>query len=134
MFKPKLPEYNPVAPVSVIGHNTYLEVAAELGIPGLAVFLLILATAWRRARRTAQQFEATGNTVSARLARAIETGIASFAVGAMFLSAQYAKQLWFLVWLGLALARLAEEEPEETGAQPGEEMALEDASYVHIRG
>lgn len=134
MFKPKLPEYNPAAPVSVIGHNTYLEVAAELGIPGLAVFLLILATAWRRARRTAQQFEATGNTVSARLARAIETGIASFAVGAMFLSAQYAKQLWFLVWLGLALARLAEEEPEETGAQPGEEMALEDAGYVHIRG
>jgi O-antigen ligase len=109
-------------------------VAAELGIPGLAVFLLILATAWRRARRTAQQFEETGNTVSARLARAIETGIASFAVGAMFLSAQYARQLWLLVWLGLALARLAEEQQEEMETPPSGEVAPEDAGYVHIRG
>jgi len=134
MFKPKLVEYNPEAPAAVIGHNTYLEIAAELGLPALAVFLLILGTAWSRARRTALWFEQTGDSVTARVARALETGIAAFAVGAMFLSAQYARQLWLLVWLGLALARLAEEQQEEMETPPSGEVAPEDAGYVHIRG
>lgn len=134
MFKPKLPEYNPEARFQVIGHNTWLEIAAELGVPALVVFLVILATAWKRARRTARRFEETGDTVAARVARALEAGIASFAVGAMFLSAQYAKQLWLLVWLGLALARLAEEQQEQMETRPEDEVGLEDAGYVHIRG
>jgi len=134
MFKPKLPGYIPGSAVSVIGHNTYMEVGAELGIPALAVFLVILATAWSRARRTARWFEDTGDTATARVARALEVGIASFAVGAMLLSAEYAKQLWLLVWLGLALARLAEEQQEDTETHVTVEVTLEDASYANIRG
>lgn len=135
MYKPSMPRYNPDFRGAVIGHNTYVEVAAELGLPALIVFLAILLASWRRARRTAAWFEERGDSATARLARAIEAGIASFALGALFLSAQYAKQLWILVWFGLALARLAELEQEEPSEErTPEEVPVHDAGYACIRG
>ncbi|MGB9605396.1 MAG: O-antigen ligase family protein, partial [Bryobacteraceae bacterium] len=133
MFKPLAPTYNAATPVAVIGHNTYLEVAAELGVPALLVFVAILVTAWRRARRTAQWYEEVGDRATARLARAVEVGIASFALGAMFLSAEYVRQLWLLVWFSLALARLAEEGQQSDG-ESSEEASAEEAGYVVVRG
>jgi O-antigen ligase len=127
MYKPLAPEYNAALQGQGIGHNTYLEVAAELGAPALALFLAILWTAWRRARRTAEWFRCAGQPAAARIARAVEAGIVGYAAGALFLSAQFAKQLWILVWLGLALARIAAEQQEQIEATlaPEEPYALQ---------
>ncbi len=134
MYKPSMPLYNPHIRSAVIGHNTYLEVAAELGVPALIVFLSILFACWKRARRTAAWFEDHGDSATARLARAIEVGIASFALGALFLSAQYTKQLWLLVWFGLALARLSEFQQEESEEEPlHREAEVHEAGYVGVR-
>lgn len=135
MYKPSMPLYNPDARFAVIGHNTYVEIAAELGVPALIVFVVILFTCWRRAGRTALAYEQEGDTATARLARAIEIGIASFAFAALFLSAQYAKQLWLLVWFGLALARLAELHKEESCEEPSSSgVKVDDAGYAYTRG
>lgn len=116
MHKPLAPQYNPALQAGALGHNTYLEVAAELGVPALAIFVAILSTAWVRARRTASWFEASGNQLGAQIARALEAGIASYAVAALFLSAQFAKQLWTLIWFGLALARIAAQQQQDQSA------------------
>lgn len=135
MYKPSMRLYNPGASRAVIGHNTYVEVAAELGIPALIVFLNILFSSWKRARRTASWFDERGDTGTARLARAIEAGVASFALGALFLSAQYAKQLWILVWFGVALARLAELEQEEPVEEPSlQKVQAHEDGYACVRG
>ncbi len=129
MHKPMAPQYNPALRAGALGHNTYLEVAAELGVPALGIFVAILSAAWLRARRTASRFEASGNQFAAQIARALEAGIASYAVAAFFLSAQFAKQLWTLVWLGLALARIAAQQQHERSAVLVEHEAF-DEPYV----
>lgn len=134
MYKPLAPEYNPELRGGGIGHNTYLQVAAELGVPALAVFVAILWTAWRRARRTARWFEEAEDRVTASIAQALEAGIIAYAVGALFLSAEFAKQLWILVWMGLALARIAAGLEEQTSLEPdpGYEFAF-DARSIERR-
>jgi O-antigen ligase len=113
MYKPLVPQYHPALQSGGVGHNTYVEVAAELGLPALGIFVGILCTAWLRARQTASWFEESGNQFAAQVARALEAGIASYAVAALFLSAQFAKQLWTMIWFGLALARIAAREQHE---------------------
>lgn len=106
MFKPMSPTYNSGVLRPQMGHNTYLELAAELGIPAALVFAGIMFLSWRRARRCGKVMAETGDAEAARIALAIEAGLVSFAVGALFLSAEYVKHLWILVFFGLALARI----------------------------
>lgn len=113
MMKPLSQEYNPDLPKGYTAHNTYLELAAELGLPACALFVSILLCAWSRARRLAVFFREIGHDANARIAGALEIAIASFGVGAAFLSAEYTKQLWILISFGLALSRLALEYEEE---------------------
>ncbi len=120
MFKPRTAELQTAVADGRIGHNTYVEVAAELGVPACLVFLAILWSGWRRSRKLAEQFAERGEVFLGRIARGIEAGIIAYAVGALFLSAEYARQLWILVWFGLALAQIAEG-GEEQGEVASEE-------------
>jgi len=64
-------------------HNTYLKMAAELGIPGLLVYILLVVTVWRtisRARRATRQ---TDPTVSTGLAN-LQYGLLGFLVASLF--------------------------------------------------
>jgi O-antigen ligase len=120
MFKPRTAELQTAVADGRIGHNTYVEVAAELGLPACLLFLAILWSGWRRSRKLAEWFSDRGQIVASRIARAVEAGIIAYAVGALFLSAEYVRQLWLLVWFGLALAQIAEA-GEEEGEAPGPE-------------
>jgi O-antigen ligase len=91
-----------------IAHNTYLNVAAELGIAGLIVFLAILASSWRRARKLAR-WAATQSpppTTAIQIARAIEAGLVGYGFTAIFLTADYIKHAWILIFFGMALNRI----------------------------
>jgi O-antigen ligase len=106
-FKPLSGVYEETIVEDQIGHNTYLEIAAELGIPALLVFVLLLWCAWRSARFTADYFQQAGELQAEGIARGFEIGIACFALGATFLSAEYCKQFWMLIFLTAALKRIA---------------------------
>jgi O-antigen ligase len=105
-----------------IAHNTYLEIAAELGLPACALYVAILVAAWRRARRLARRLQEY-DPRSAAIARALEIGLAAFSLGALFLSAEYTKQLWVILSFGVALQRITEEEPARREAQELEQDA-----------
>lgn len=81
--------------VEVIGaHNLYVEVLAELGVPGLVVWLFILVYAWRA---TGQLGRRAPTPSAALLDEALGTSLWVFAFSALFVHAQYQKEWWLLL-------------------------------------
>ncbi len=97
-------------------HNTFVQAGAELGIPGLLLFLGLLVTAFqslRRVARDALRVNPAGSDLS-RLAQCLMTALIGFAVGAFFLSLAYADMLYALLAFTVALAKCARlENPRE---------------------
>jgi len=81
-------------------HNAYLSVLAELGAPGLGLFLAYLALAWSRLRRRLPD-----DPHADALQAALAGGFMVAMVGAMFLTEQFYSPLWLLPALGATLAR-----------------------------
>ncbi|MCL6441244.1 MAG: O-antigen ligase family protein, partial [Thermoleophilum sp.] len=90
-----------------VAHNAYLEVAAETGLPGLALFIALLGTAFASCRRAWLRAEAIGDRHLSVAARALFVALVAYAVAIVWLSQQYGKQLWLLLALAFALPDLA---------------------------
>jgi len=111
-----------------VAHNVYLEVLAELGIPGLLLFLGILSFCLLLMLRAAREFGRLGDRRMELIARAVIVATLATLAADFFASEQFSKQLWLLLALGpamAAMARRAAEAPE--GEPPEEEQAPPDA-------
>lgn len=98
-----------------VAHNMYLEVLAELGIPGLILFLLLLIISIAAAVRAASTFDRCGEDGLALIARGVAISLCSMMAADFFLAAEYGKLLWLLLSLGPALLAVARR--TEAGAQ-----------------
>ncbi|MFC6091804.1 O-antigen ligase family protein, partial [Saccharothrix lopnurensis] len=76
---------------SPVAHNTYLEVAAELGLPGFALFAALLALTAVTAERVLRATTDPASVV------AVQASLIAVAVASAFLSQQYYLPLWSLV-------------------------------------
>lgn len=90
-----------------VAHNIYLQVLAELGVIGLALFLGIIGFAVGCAARAARLFERHGDVAMEVLARALTVGLAGILAADFFLSDNFSKHLWLLLGLGPALLAIA---------------------------
>lgn len=90
-----------------VAHNVYLEILAELGIPGLTMFLLIALIAVAAAVRAANVFASCGEDGLELIARAVAISLCSILAADFFLAAEYGKLLWLLIGLGPALLGVA---------------------------
>lgn len=92
-------------------HNTFVQVGAELGIPGLLLFLGLIISLFgslRRVARQAARADALPGAVDlARLSQSLTTALVGFLVGGFFLSLAYADMLYTLAALTVALAKVA---------------------------
>lgn len=88
-------------------HNSYIQIGAELGFPGLLLFLALLWSAYAGLRRAARRRAAPG---VARLAQTLMAALVGFVVGAAFLSLAYTDMLYMLVAFALGLAKTARAE------------------------
>ena len=93
--------------VKTLAHNTYIEIAAELGIPALAVFLGILVFTYLTADRVRRQTARHGPLLLHQAGLGLEAAIVGCMVGMIFLTAHWEKQLWLLVFLSSSLPPLA---------------------------
>ncbi|MEV7097900.1 O-antigen ligase family protein [Amycolatopsis sp. NPDC051045] len=82
-----------------VAHNMYLEVAAELGLPGFALFAGVVATAAVASERTARR---AGPGPRRTEAVAIQASLLAVLVTSTFLSEQYYLPLWSLAALAVA--------------------------------
>jgi putative inorganic carbon (HCO3(-)) transporter len=89
---------NPLHPLDV-AHEMYLEVAAELGLPGLLAFLAVIGYGWRGARLAGE----SGSYDTRQLAGAVRASMVAMLVAALFLTEQYYLPIWLGCALGAAL-------------------------------
>jgi O-antigen ligase len=90
-----------------IAHNTYLEILAEMGILGLTTFIVILWTALRSLEKVRRQTSDHGPPVVHQCALGLQAGIIGFSVAAIFVSAQYQKLFWFMLFVSMVLPAIA---------------------------
>jgi O-antigen ligase len=101
-FKPLMPLYTSVTSgtrvdVDSVAHNMFIEVAAELGLPALVIFLAMFWSTYRtlgKLRRSSSTHPLIRQT-----AAALQAGLLGFSVAGSFVSAEYQKTSW----MGLAL-------------------------------
>jgi len=91
--------------VQSMAHNMFIEVAAELGLPALLVFLGIFWFTYRtlgKLRRSSSTHPLIRETASA-----LQAGLVGFAVAGCFVSAEYEKTSWMGFALMFCLMPLA---------------------------
>lgn len=87
-------------PVAAIGaHNLYAEVAAELGLCGLAVVVALLGFTWHDGRRLRRLSLSRGDNDQALFWECVTIGFIVFIFSALFVHAQYRKEWWLLLAL-----------------------------------
>jgi putative inorganic carbon (HCO3(-)) transporter len=95
---------NPSGLEDPVVHNSYLEIAAEDGIPALLAFLVYLAGSWMLLARAGRRSETAGDREGVRLATALQAAFVVAVVSAAFLSQQLALPLWLVGALAVAIA------------------------------
>jgi hypothetical protein len=83
-------------------HDVYLQYGVDLGLPGLALFLLLLSGTIRRAGEAAAAAAERGRQRLAELAGGIRLSLIAFAAAAVFHPAGY--HFYFFYMAGLAVA------------------------------
>ncbi len=87
-------------------HSVYVSTLAELGVPGLLLFLGLLGSTARMYRQTARQALSIGNATVARAANSLLLSLAGWGLASVFLSSEASRPLWILIGITLALPKL----------------------------
>jgi O-antigen ligase len=101
----------------LVAHNMYLEILAETGIVGLALFGAILVFSLVCCMRAAKVYSRLRDRAGELFARALAIGLIGNMATGIFLSQEYDKPLWILLGLGPALLSIARSEAQEAAAQ-----------------
>jgi O-antigen ligase len=88
-------------------HNTFLEAAADLGIPGLVTLLAVLGFSLGAIVRAAWIFEGLGDSQMELLSRAVLLAVIAILASDFFVSGGYAKYQWLPLAMCPALLGLA---------------------------
>lgn len=87
-------------------HNSFVQIATELGITGLILFMMMLVTSIRSLRGLLQELPA--DCELRWLVNSLELGFYGYVTSGFFLSQAYASVLFLLVGLTIAVVRQAE--------------------------
>jgi len=88
-------------------HNLYLEIGAETGLIGLAVFCAALVASFAQLRRARRRFFAAGDVASAGLARGWTIALTGYLLTSLFLHGAFIRYLWLVFAFSAALAHAA---------------------------
>jgi O-antigen ligase len=91
-----------------MAHNTYIEVAAETGIPGLIAFLAILYLSFRTLERIRRHTRRAGPALLLKAASGIQAGLLGCSVAIFFSSLEYIKPFWLVVFLTMCMPSLVD--------------------------
>ena len=83
-------------------HNTYLQVASELGLVGLGLVLTLVAGTFMAGIGAVRRFDRSGDVIGEALTRGLIVATVGILSAYVFLSGLFEKQLWLL--LGIVIA------------------------------
>jgi O-antigen ligase len=92
----------------------YLEVAAETGVIGLAVFLTMIVLAMRSILHARRRFIAAGMDDYANMATGFAIAFAGYLLAALFVHAAYPRYFYLLIGIAFALPNLFVDPEEES--------------------
>jgi O-antigen ligase len=98
-------------------HNTYLELLADLGIPGLIAFLAIAVGSVSAALKAAHIYERLADTRMELMSRCVALAVIAALTGSFFITATPEKLLWVILALPFPLLAIARSEAQVP--QPG---------------
>ena len=89
-------------------HNAYVQLGAELGVPGLVFFVGLITSALAALRAVERVRAGSGSPagIPPRLAQSLIASLVGYVVGALFLSLAYAGMLWTLAALAVGLGKV----------------------------
>jgi O-antigen ligase len=120
-----------------LAHNTYIEIAAEMGIPALLIFVGILGSSFvaaEGARKQAIRFEVPRVH---QAALSVQAALIGLAISIFFLTAHYQKLLWFTVFLSICLRPLVQKSVSAERRRQGRALhsvAQSSTSLVEMHG
>jgi O-antigen ligase len=89
-------------------HNSFLQIGAELGLVGLAVFVWLIVRGVKNVRLVRERAEKAGWGDGAMLAEAVEVSFYAYALAGFTLSQAYSYVVYLLFGLAIALRQLCE--------------------------
>lgn len=96
-------------------HNTYAELGAETGFPGLILFLLVLGFSFRRLKQVRKLPSHEANPEIRLWRSALWAALAAYATGSLFASTEYNLFPYFVVGYICALYNIADTSVEAPG-------------------
>lgn len=84
-----------------VAHNTWLETAAELGVPALILHVAIMVSSFLALGRCRRRASREGLRDLERLVVGLQAGIISYAISATFVSSWWQKIPWLLIFLAV---------------------------------
>jgi O-antigen ligase len=106
-FKASVAAYGDLpADLQLAAHNGYLDVAAEMGVPGLLALVLTIYWSCRGLGRVRRQARQQGPPLLHQTALGMQAGLIGFAVALMFVSGLFLKVFWLMVFLSMCVPRL----------------------------
>ena len=115
-FKPMTVRYHILEHAAAVGHNSYIEMATELGVFGFLAFVGIIASTLVLLEKIQKRASQIRDKYLAALSAGLQEGLIGFAVAAFFFSAQYEKPLWIAIFLSSALFGIAQRSTSARGA------------------
>lgn len=99
-------------------HNSFVQVAAELGVPGLLLLVVFLAGAFVSLARIARRPKGAPQPRAGppQLAQALTASLVGWVVGAFFLSLAFSDMIYALVALATALRKVTPVDPPARAA------------------
>jgi len=115
-FKKYVGQYNPAIPGRDT-HNTFLRGLAELGIQGLAIYLIMIANAFRILKRLKNKIRGLNNETDYKWhIYALSVSLVIFLSSGMFITHTYIEELYWLLMFPVLLERAVENEQEKIEA------------------
>jgi O-antigen ligase len=94
-------------------HSLYLEVAAETGLLGLSVFLVLLGTMAKNIIDSWKKLKGTRRDDLARMIAAIGAGIFGYLTASIFIHSAYPRYFWLLVGIAFSIPNIVKNELKE---------------------
>jgi O-antigen ligase len=105
-------------PKGQVAHSAYLGTAAELGIPGLLLFLGLIVSTGASLRRVARSARRVRADFVGRVATALLVSLVGWVLASIFLSSETSRPLWIIIGIALALPKLVERAAARAAARP----------------
>jgi len=124
-FAERMPDYglDPATLDLHVTHNTFLQMAAEMGLPSLLVFLSMVFTAFFALNRVRRLAQSMGLAFFHDTARGFEAGITGYMVAALFVTAQQTRFFWLMLFLSCSLQELMVRANSSKSAEEGAVIA-----------